>query len=638
MKKKSFIYFGAALLGLSFMTSCDDNWELPPTSIPTASEEMKAGVNTTIADFKKKYWSDDRNSATLVGKSDEASDMIIHGRVVSSDESGNIYKNLVIQDIETGDGLTISLDTTDIYKQYQIGQEIYINVTGMYGGMYNNLFQLGGLGTYNNAPSMTFADGYVFAAHAQADGLSNINAIDTTAVTLQELRNANNDMEQRRHYMSRIVRIDDVAWEGAGQLTFADGASVANNTNRFIRDTDGNRIIVRNSAHASFQATILPKGRGSVTGILSYYGTDGWQLMLNGIDGVQGFEWVDEIEDPSTVVVTSLNEGWEEGVIPATWRQVQLAGNKSWYTTTFDANTYAAMTGYKGTAPFDQWLISPAVDMDQVEKKVLSFRSQVNGYGSTTTKFNVYILNSPDPAKATVKEKLNPALPTAPSSGYSSWVESGNLDLSKFTGKVYVGFQYEATQDANYATWCVDDIVLGTPAETGGDNPGTPEIPAGLVLLQEDNTDGISDWTIENITLPAGVEKIWQWKGYNNKYYLNGSAYSSTGTADSEAWAISPVIDLTAAKTASVSFDHAAKFQTTLTKVCGFAARVEGSTTWTTLTIPTWPTAGSWTFVNSGTIDLSQFVGKKIQLGFKYGSTAEGADTWEIKNLTIVND
>ena len=55
------------------------------------------------------------------------------------------------------------------------------------------------------------------------------------------------------------------------------------------------------------------------------------------------------------------------------------------------------------------------------------------------------------------------------------------------------------------------------------------------------------------------------------------------------------------------------------------------------LTIPTWPEAGSWTFAASGSIDLSVYAGKKIQVAFKYGSSAAGADTWEIKNLTFTS-
>ncbi len=95
------------------------------------------------------------------------------------------------------------------------------------------------------------------------------------------------------------------------------------------------------------------------------------------------------------------------------------------------------------------------------------------------------------------------------------------------------------------------------------------------------------------------------------------------------------MIDLTAATGVSAQFEHAAKFQTTLQSLCGFAVRVEGASQWTMLTIPTWPTAGAWTFANSGTISLADYSGKKIQLAYKYGSSTAGSDTWEIRNLAL---
>lgn len=173
----------------------------------------------------------------------------------------------------------------------------------------------------------------------------------------------------------------------------------------------------------------------------------------------------------STGGVGALNETFESGEIPSDWFNVQLAGTKDWYCTSFSGNYYAAMTGYKGTAPFDSWLITPAIDMTKVADKVLTFESQVNGYGSTTTVFEVYVLTSADPATAT-KTKLSPTLPTAPASGYSAFTGSGNIDLSGFTGTIHVGFRYYATSDANYATWCVDNVTVGT---AGTENPDTPD-------------------------------------------------------------------------------------------------------------------------------------------------------------------
>lgn len=157
--------------------------------------------------------------------------------------------------------------------------------------------------------------------------------------------------------------------------------------------------------------------------------------------------------------VTEINQNFDASTaIPAGWTQLQVAGDKAWYIPTFNGNNYAAMTGYKGTAPFDSWLFTPAIDIDKAASKTLTFDTEVNGYGSKTTVFEVYVLDNPDPAKATVKTKLSPKIATAPASGYSEWVASGTLDLSAFKGLIYIGFRYYATADANYATWCVDNV------------------------------------------------------------------------------------------------------------------------------------------------------------------------------------
>ena len=218
---------------------------------------------------------------------------------------------------------------------------------------------------------------------------------------------------------------------------------------------------MRNSNHADFCNDIIPRGNVDVVGVLSFYAnranTNGtWQLYLRDRDDVIGGEVV---PPPPSETVTTLNEGFENS-LPETWLNVIVSGDKKWYQTKYQQNGYAAVTGYKGNQPpFDTWLITPALDIQHAASKVLTFRTEVNGYGSSTSKFEVYVLNNLDPSAATVKVKLNPALATAPTSGYSNWVESGELDLSPWSdGCYYIGFRYQADPDVNYATWCLDDV------------------------------------------------------------------------------------------------------------------------------------------------------------------------------------
>lgn len=176
-----------------------------------------------------------------------------------------------------------------------------------------------------------------------------------------------------------------------------------------------------------------------------------------GLKSPSYYKWLSDSPsvDPA---VTTLNEQF--AAIPDTWTNLKVSGDKEFYATAYNGQTYAAATGYKGTQPpYDQWLISPAIDIEKCDSKILTFQTQVNGYGSTTSVFEAYVLTSADPTTAE-KTKLNANFATAPESGYSSWAESGNIDLSSYKGKIYVGFRYYATEDANYATWCVTNVKL----------------------------------------------------------------------------------------------------------------------------------------------------------------------------------
>ncbi|MBP5498231.1 MAG: choice-of-anchor J domain-containing protein [Muribaculaceae bacterium] len=239
-------------------------------------------------------------------------------------------------------------------------------------------------------------------------------------------------------------------------------------------------------------------------------------MGANGIVGNSGSD--DEFK--MTVVtggVTTLNEGFESAdkKIPDTWKQVQVSGDKAWYITSFDNNQYAAMTGYKGTKPpFDQWLITPALDIAGAADKTFNFRTQVAGYGSTTTVFEVYILNSNDPTTASVKEKLNPKLAVPSTTAtYSDWVNSGDIDLSKYEGTYFIGFRFYATQDANYATWCLDDVKFNAgggevdPPQPQNDNRADLEtLNGGEAKGTYGNYTTTKGWTAENCNVLIGGE------------------------------------------------------------------------------------------------------------------------------------
>lgn len=170
--------------------------------------------------------------------------------------------------------------------------------------------------------------------------------------------------------------------------------------------------------------------------------------------------------------------------------------------------------------------------------------------------------------------------------------------------------------------------------------PVVPEEPGaeGSVIysaLAPTLTEMPTDWTIDNVSLASGLNYVWSWKEYSGSHYLNASAYANSKANEAVAYCYSPVVSLAGYSNITIEFEHAAKFQTTIKELCKVVIRQEGASEWTELEIPVWPGTTSWAFVNSGVIDANAFADKNVQVGFKYASNSNGADTWEIKNLVV---
>lgn len=67
------------------------------------------------------------------------------------------------------------------------------------------------------------------------------------------------------------------------------------------------------------------------------------------------------------------------------------------------------------------------------------------------------------------------------------------------------------------------------------------------------------------------------------------------------------------------------------------AVRVEGGE-WIELTDINFPEGTSFSYVDSGVIDLTPYVGKKVQLGFNYTSTSTIAGTLEIDGIKVTGE
>lgn len=179
------------------------------------------------------------------------------------------------------------------------------------------------------------------------------------------------------------------------------------------------------------------------------------------------------------------------------------------------------------------------------------------------------------------------------------------------------------------------DFDVNFDGEGGGTEPGEEK-----VLLDESFATNQGAFTIDNKVMPSELTYVWNHDDRNGGYMKASGHINKPTPVDyaTESWLISPELDLTTATTATLTFDHAVNYAKDMQTQQTLWVKEVGTENWQQVTIATYPAGNSWDFISSGNIDLSAQKGKKVQLGFKYISTDQGAATWEIKNVKVVAD
>lgn len=577
-------YVGLLALGFVGLSSCQDDFDAPSQNVPVAT----IAPNTSIAEVKAKFWSDDRNYIMPIDLKENGEHYIISGRVISSDATGNVYKSLIIRD-ETA-ALAMSINANSLYNTYQVGQEIVVDLTGMYIGKYNGLQQLG-YPQYSQAFGWeaTFMSYEFFKGHIQLNGLPEPEKVEPILLTGADLQSGT--VENLQRLQSQYVRFNDVYFKEGGTATFTNAPK--ENQNRDLVLADGTALVVRTSGYASFCSNTLPAGHGDIIGILSYYGTD-WQFTL--------------LSDKDCINFgnPTMNPGNKE--MPYTVDQAIAVINR-------------------GTAANDVWTTGYIVGA--VAPGVTEITSADNIEFGANVSLDKTLVIAATPDETDYTKCLAFELPQG-----SPLRRYGNLlDNPSNLGK-------EIVIMGNLGKY------LGMPGITGNTGAADsftivgveiPEDVTGTIFSESfESTQGA--FTVQDVKKPAEISEIW--KQSSSYKCMVATAYESASKVnyESDSWLISPEISLKGAEAAFLSFDQAmnyfssldvAKTQTTV------AVREAGSAAWTTLTIPSYPSSLSFTFVNTGDIDLSAYVGKTIQIGFHYTSTASKAGTWEVKNVLI---
>lgn len=275
---KSLLYTAVALGSMAALSSCQDDFDSLQIEAPVATWQ----ANTTIYDLKDAFWQDADNYADTVGLKPDGSHYIIKGRVISSDRSGNIFKSIVIQD-ETA-AIAISVNSYNLYLNYRPGQEVVMDVTGLYLGKYAGLQQIGMKEWYEarNTFQTSFLAPQQFFQHTQLNGNPDVTKVDTLTISTTPDASKEGLMKMQ----SQLVRINNATFVNGGTQQFASYHS--SGVDQQITMPSGSNITLRTSGYSDFWNKYLPADPCDVVAICSYYSgsSAGWQLLLNGYSGI----------------------------------------------------------------------------------------------------------------------------------------------------------------------------------------------------------------------------------------------------------------------------------------------------------------------------------------------------------------
>ncbi len=386
-------------------------------------------------------------------------------------------------------------------------------------------------------------------------------------------------------YQAQLVKLEEVqfAIQDVGE-PFAgiddDGNPMP--ANRDLLDCDQNRIIVRTSSFADFAFETIPSGNGTLVAIVSQFGNT-WQLLIRDpeeldmegerceLDEPQGSGTFD---DPYNVAhAIAFNDGdnqWVEGYIIGVMETTVDPFEPS-FEAPFETPSNIIIADNPDETSIGNALI--------VQLLVGDIRNALN------------LVNNPENLGKQVK--LHGDLATyfgqpgmRNTSGY--WMDGDGIVPQ-------VGF------------WDVD---FGDEAQ--GLQPFTAHSIVGNQEWERQHWDGGS-------AVMSG--------------FAGGSAH------ENEDWLISPSIDLTDRTNVTLEIREAINYITSYDDLqVLIAADYDGedpteSGTWELFEGFNRPPGGNWTFVDSGSIDISQFDGETIHIAFKYNSTTAGAATWQISEV-----
>lgn len=443
MKKIKFI--ALAFLALTLGSCMGDGYADPDLTekvpaAPYGNNSLREKNVISIADLKTQF-------ATIInsdnGYKQIEKDMMIKAVVTGNDVSGNIYNQVSVQD--ASGAIIIAINGSGLSGYLPVGQEILVNLKGLYIGSYKKLPQIGGVNTKLSDGSLGMGkiERAIWNEHFK---ILNPGEADASMVVPEEFD---------------LTKLTDAAYMDANvgklmtlkkvKFASANGTNVwapddTNTSLELIDAETGKRIsssdlVVRNSGYSKFANEVVPQGVFDITGIFTRFG-DTWQIVLRNTD------------DLKSVVLAYISEPFDASQGNFTIDNIKLADGVEfvwkWASAAYGMKASGYVNGSK--QELQSRLKSPAIDLKSAKSAKLMFDQAINFASDMKQECKVQI--STDGKTWTDLDVQG--YPTE-----NSWTfVSSTADLTKYCGKtIYIGFLYSSTP-TSAPTWEVKNFAV----------------------------------------------------------------------------------------------------------------------------------------------------------------------------------
>ena len=282
---KRFKYFLMAAVCTTILTACmndNDKWdenERPSRWIPAYGNNNILEHNVvTIAEFIDRY----KDVINSDGMTEIKEELQIKGRVTGNDVEGNMYKKATFQD-ETA-AMTVTIDESGIWGYLPIGQEILVDLKGLWVGGYGNMPQLGVpyRSATSGALSVSRMPRALWEQHFKITGSIDESKIQPTVFT-KEVQN-NPSANAAKLVIFKNVTFRDA--DGVKTLKDSETEQPSGYFHQKLNEFDDNVVIFTSGSYARFSTWVMPYDTEAkkaipcdIIGIASYYrGT--WQISI----------------------------------------------------------------------------------------------------------------------------------------------------------------------------------------------------------------------------------------------------------------------------------------------------------------------------------------------------------------------